>query len=146
MQKNHQRNTEIVNRFYEAIARGDLATARKVLRSDLEWVASEPTGLWFGGTYQSACVVLNEVILPAYRWIDGFRMEMERLLAQDDYVVAIGRFRGKMKTTGIELNAATTHVWTLRHGKAIRVHTYHSSARGSEVLGAKEQEIEKVAA
>jgi ketosteroid isomerase-like protein len=126
MPNNRQKNANAVNHFYQAIARGDVASARKVLHQELEWTTSEPSGLWFGGTYHGVCSVMNEVILPAYRWITDFRAEMERFLVSGEHVVAIGRFRGRTKTTGEELNAPTTHVWTFRNGKAMRVHTYHA--------------------
>jgi ketosteroid isomerase-like protein len=144
MEKN--RNREIVNCFYKAIASGNLAGARKLLHRDIEWVESESTGFWIGGTYRGACAVFSEVILPAYGWIVGFRVEIDQYLSLGEHVAAMGRFRGLTKTTGKELNAPTTHVWTLRDGKAVRVHAYHAQANWLEALDSSNPELAQVAA
>ena len=134
MQNDDKKNIETVERFYKAISRGDLATARRILDREVEWIESDRTALWFRGTHHGACTVFNEVILPAYGWIADFRMELDQFLAVGEHVVAIGRFRGQAKTTDRELNALATHVWTLHEGRAMRVQTFNDPRDWSKVL------------
>jgi len=140
MQNTDQKNIETVTSFYKAISRGDLATARRLLDREVEWIETDRTALWFQGTHHGACTVFNEVILPAYGWIADFRMELDQFLAVGNHVVAIGRFRGQAKTTDKQLNALATHVWTLHDGRAMRVQTFNDPRNWSEALNKVENE------
>jgi ketosteroid isomerase-like protein len=129
-----QKNIQLVTWFYEAIGRGDLAAARRVLDRDIEWIESDRTALWFRGTHLGACAVFNELILPAYGWLADFHAELDQILSIGEHVIVIGHFRGYTRMEGTRLNARTTHVWTLRNDRAVRVRTYNNPAHWSEVL------------
>jgi ketosteroid isomerase-like protein len=143
MDNENQKNIEKVTGFYEAIAQGDLAMARKVLDRDVEWIESDRTALWSRGPHRGACAVFNDLILPAYNWFANFRIELDRFISVGEHVVVVGRFRGRTKTTSKELNAPTTHIWTLRNGKAIRVQAYNEPAKWTQALN--DSDIEALA-
>lgn len=141
MQDEEKKNAEVVARFYQAISRGDLATARGVLDREIEWTESNRTGWWFREALHGPCALFNELILPVYGWLADFRVELDQSLPAGESVVAVGRLCGFNKTTDKEFRALTVQVWTLRQGKAVRVQAYTAPLDGmSEAPGKTEAE------
>jgi uncharacterized protein len=120
--------------FYASLVRGDFGTARKALSTTLEWVESNQTILWSARVHQGACGLFNELILPAYGRIAEFRFEVEQLLNFGEHVVVIGRFRGRAKNSGKEINVPGLHVWTLSENKAVAVRSYNDPVLWSDAL------------
>jgi ketosteroid isomerase-like protein len=61
-------------------------------------------------------------------------------------VLVLGRFSGRVKETGKQLDAHTAHVYTLRNGKIARFYTHHDVATMQEALGAAQAEARRMAA
>ncbi len=58
---------------------------------------------------------------------EWFRVDAEDYVAVGDRVVVPLRLSAKAKATGIEGEARTAHLWTLRDGKALRLQVYATS-------------------
>jgi ketosteroid isomerase-like protein len=68
--------------------------------------------------------------------IDGFEIRPERLIAQGDTVVMLGRYRGaKAHATGESLDVQAVHVWDLENGKVVRFQQYADTLNLANALG-----------
>jgi len=146
MKDQRHENIKLVKSFYAAVSRGELAAARNQLDTDVEWIEPGLAGLWFSGTHRGAEAVLREVIVPASEKIETFRVKIRKFFGVGDHVVAVGGFRGVVKATGKDLDAATAHVWTLRNGKAVRFEGFHDVSEWREALGLAQVEPQRMAA
>ena len=45
---------------------------------------------------------------------------MEPFAAQGDNVVAVGRYRARVKLTGKRIDSLLVHLWTIRNGMVVR--------------------------
>jgi ketosteroid isomerase-like protein len=52
---------------------------------------------------------------------ETFEGELEDIIDAGEHVVVFGRIRGRGKTSGIEVDAAISNVFTLRDGKIVRL-------------------------
>ena len=67
--------------------------------------------------------------------VDGFAVNADRLIEADDNVVlALGRYSGTGKAGGKPLDAAFAHVWELDAGKLKRFLHYTDTAKFNEAL------------
>ena len=132
-------NIKIVKDFYEGESCEGLDEMKRIFDSNVEWI--EPNTLPFGGTHRGFEAVLKEVMEPTMARFDGFKLQMTQYINSGDTVVAIGRFSGRNKQTGKQLDAATVHVLRLRKGKIVRFEGYHDTAKWLEALGTIEQRI-----
>jgi ketosteroid isomerase-like protein len=139
-------NVKHLKSFYDAVARGDFTAARQYLDPSLEWSEPEAPGLWFGGTHRGPDAVFKEVIEPAYGKIANFQVKLKKFYEVGEHVVVLGRFRGRTKMTGKDLDAPTAHIWTLRAGKAVRFQSCQDIARWLEALSEKPPQAERLAA
>lgn len=108
MKATTQENIALVKSAYEAIRRNDLNAFRKTLEPNIEWVEPKVPGLWFQGTHRGADAVVEEVVKPTFGKIEDFRVEMTQFFGAGEHVIALGRFRGRGKATGKELDANTS--------------------------------------
>jgi uncharacterized protein len=124
-------NGERVRGFYEAMARGDAATAMEVFADDVEFFMPEvlPHGGVIRGT-QALGAYFGEVL---GRW-DDFRVEVDDMVDGDSRVVALGRFCGRPKANGRYVEIPFALVWTMRDGTAVRVDEHTDTAALIEAL------------
>ncbi len=141
-----QDNLELVRRCYQAIVRQDFNALRGAMDPNLEWIEPEVPGLWFQGTHRGPEAVFKEVFEPTGGKIADFRVETNQFLPVGEHVVVLGRFRGRGKAAGKELNANTVHVWTFRGGKVVRFQAYHDVANWLQALGTASYEAQRLAA
>ena len=119
-------NTDIVQGFYDALARGDVASVLETLAPDVQW--TEADGFPYGGTDTGHEAVVNEVLAPLGSEWEGFHARPTELIDGGDQVVALGRYGGTFHETGKSMQADFAHVWTLRDGQAVRFRQYVDSA------------------
>ena len=121
-----QNNIDTIRGAYEAFARRDFA--RLPFDQQIEWNEPEVEGLPFVGVRRGREAVIREVFEPALDNFDNFRLQCDQFLDAGDQVIVTGRFLGRCKETGSELNAAFAHFWTLRDGKVVRFQNYCDTA------------------
>ncbi len=126
-------NLPIVQRSYEAFARGDLDAVVADMDEAIEWQQAQ--GLPHGGTYRGLTEVRTNVFDPLDRdWWSEFSAVPGEFLEAGDEVVVIGRYRGTAKETGKELDVPFVHVWSLRDGKVWRFRQFLDTAGWVEAL------------
>ncbi len=58
-----------------------------------------------------------------HNW-EGFWFRYDEFLDAGDEVLAIGRFGGRARGSGVELDATVVHIWTLEGGLGVRLRAY----------------------
>jgi ketosteroid isomerase-like protein len=126
-------NVPVVQRSYEAFARGDMDAVLADMDEGIEWQQAQ--GLPHGGTYRGVADVRANVFDPLDRdWWSAFAAEPAEFLDAGDEVVVLGRYRGVAKETGKVLDVPFVHVWSLRDGKAWRFRQFLDTAGWVEAL------------
>lgn len=126
-------NAEHVIAFYKTLATGDLSAACRMLDPDIEWKEPNEPALWFRGIHYGADAVLEKVFEPMLARVAGFRMKMRKVFVVGNAVVAVGRFQGRVRRTGRELDIATMHHWTFHHGLAVRLQAVYDLGKWVEL-------------
>ncbi|MBD0282214.1 MAG: nuclear transport factor 2 family protein [Thermoleophilaceae bacterium] len=127
-------NVELVRHLYDAFAGGDVGTVLEALDEGVEW--TEADGFPHGGTYVGLKAVIDGVFARIGSDWDPFVADMTEFLDAGEHVVAIGRYRGKLRATDTPFDAEAAVVWTLRDGKVVRFRQYVDTASLRPALAA----------
>ena len=123
----------LVRRSYEAFARDDLDGVLADMDPDIEWHQAQ--GLPHGGFYRGLDEVRRNIFDPlGEEWWDEFTADPDEFLDAGPEVVVLGRYRGRAKGTGKQLDVPFVHVWTVRDGKAVRFRQFLDTAGWVEAL------------
>jgi hypothetical protein len=118
---------EIVKRSYDAFEAKDMDGVMGDMHPDIEWQQAQ--GLPHGGTYRGLAEVKRNIFDPLdEEWWDEFTARPDEFLDAGDQVVVLGRYRGRAKATGKELDVPFVHVWTIENGQAIRFRQFLDTA------------------
>ena len=130
-----QENINVVQSFFDALGRGDIAAAGAALDPHIEWIEPGVPGQWFAGTRHGPDAVFTEVIGPTLDHVEDFSLHIEEYLDAREYVVALGQFRGRGKRSGKAFSIPGAFVYTVRSGKIVRFRAYHDTAQWLQALG-----------
>jgi ketosteroid isomerase-like protein len=132
-----EENVEIVRRALEAWRRGGRKAVADLLDPEIEW--RMPPNLPEAGTYRGRADVVRRLEEFLEAW-DDLTVTVEELVDAGDRVVALVRYSGRGRESGIEIAGMTTdaQVWTLRNGKVLRVELYGGTAAALEAVGLSE--------
>jgi uncharacterized protein len=67
-----------------------------------------------------------------------FGWEPQEFVDEGDHVIVVTRFFAAGRGSGVPVEAMIYNVWTVRHGKAVRVHGYLSRSDALEAAGLSE--------
>jgi ketosteroid isomerase-like protein len=70
-------------------------------------------------------------------WDRPLTLEAEELIGSGDRILALVRWRGRGKGSGIEMDAGGAHIWTFREGLIIRFEVYRDRDEARAALDAK---------
>jgi ketosteroid isomerase-like protein len=126
-----QENVEVVRRIYKA----GIPAPPELIDPGFEWIPDERHTLTRGPIrgredVQRYFEDLIESVHP--------QVELEELFDRGDQVMAFVRIRGRGDASGVELDVQTAHLWTLRHGRAVRGEVYADRDRALEAAGLSE--------
>jgi ketosteroid isomerase-like protein len=112
---NHESAGSVVRHIYDAFGRGDLAAVLARIDPDatlqFEGPSSVPwTGVWSGRDGWTRFFTTLGANL------DRLEVTMEPFAAEGERVVAAGRYRGVVRTTGRRIDSPLVHLWTVRSG------------------------------
>ena len=110
-------NKSIVAAAYDSFAKGDVPAVLAVMDEHIEWTEAE--GSPMPGTFVGPRAVVDGVFLRLGEIGDAFSVVPEQLVAEDDTVVALGRYTWRHLSTKEPAEVKMVHVWTLRDGKVI---------------------------
>lgn len=126
-------NKQVVIDFYEAGARGDMDACFALLSDDVTWTNIGSTK--FSGQYRGKQQLVERLLGPLFGQLKaGIRSRIERLVAEDDIVVA--QTTGTAETLdGRPYNNTYCQVIRVRDGQVIEVKEYFDTALVAEVFG-----------
>ncbi len=124
---------DLVRRFYEALARGDVSAVLSLLDTQVEWTEAERFP-YYGGTWREPQAVLNNLLIPLSRDWDGFSATAHEFVAEGDRVVALGTYSGTLKKTGRSFSAPFAHVWTAHGDKLAKFDMHTDTAKVLEAM------------
>ncbi len=124
---------DTVRRFYDALARGDVAAVLSLLDPQVEWTEAERFP-YYGGTWRGPQAVLDNLLIPLSGDWDDFSANAQEFIAEGDRVVSLGTYSGTFKKTGRSFSAAFAHVWTVRGGRLARFDMHTDTAKVLEAV------------
>lgn len=112
-----QKNVEIVKRGFEAYVRGDLAAATANHSDDVVFNPTEETPI------RGREAVLSYIRRWEEPW-DDYELQVEEYLDAGESVVVTIHVKARGAGSGIEVDARSHQVHTLRDGKLVRMDEY----------------------
>jgi 2-(1,2-epoxy-1,2-dihydrophenyl)acetyl-CoA isomerase len=125
---------ELVERMYEALAAGDSAAIDELLDPDFEGRFAEGLPFGAGGTKVGAATARSHGWWAIGR---AFKVRVEPhewIPCVDGRLLVVGRYIGRARSTGGELDAAFTHLWAARDGRLTSVYQLTDTARWAAAL------------
>jgi uncharacterized protein len=126
-------NARLVRRGYEAWNRGDVEGVLSFLDPEIEWHGY--THIPESGTLEGR----DDVKAWLERFLDAWEqleIEVSELIDAGDQVVALVRFRGSGKGSGVPVEGGTDgHVWTVRDGRIVAVTLYQGTREALQSVG-----------
>ena len=104
-----------------------------VYDTDLEWGWSEEFPD-LGGVGHETAVQSERLVRWLSSW-EEWRVEPEDFIASRDHVVALCRYTGRGKGSGVDVDTHGAHLWTFREGRAIRLKIFSTPERALEAAG-----------
>ena len=126
-----QENVEVVRRAYEAFSHAGLDALVEHFHADAEYDATAAIGPYAGMYYGRAAI--RNFLADYFESWEYVRMEPEDFIeVGEDHVVVLLRLQMRGKGSGIEVEAQTINVWTVRDGKAARMAVHNDKAEALE--------------
>src|SRR5262245_35115365 len=132
-----QENVEIVRAIYDAINRDDWDAAFRHAHADFELTLAERS--LHAGTHRGRRTV-EAVMRDQRSAFDASVVEIERLIATGDQVVAIVRTRLRPKGSSAELQLRNGQVWTIRESEVVSMRGFPEPEKALEAVGLSEQD------
>jgi len=117
---------KLVANAYAAFSRGDNDAALSYYDRDVEF--SQPADEPGGGTYHG----IDGVVEAFRNWLapwDEYRVDLEEITDRGEHVLARTRHHMHGKASGIEVEKVIFQLWTVRHGRIVRVRMYYDEAQ-----------------
>ena len=122
--------------LYEAFGQGDVAAVVAGMDRNIEWREAEsnpyqPSGVaWVGPD----AIVNNLFMKLATEW-DGFAVHPQQYHDAGETVVVEGRYTGKNKATGADLDAQFCHVFRFQDDKVTSFQQFTDTAKLRAAMG-----------
>jgi len=107
-----------VKLFLEAVQAGDVETAMSYVDDDVEMNTAEHHP-FLPGPYRGHQGFL-QIMAKIGEVLDGFRLDVQRVLGCGDVAVTQVRYSGTVKQTGRSFDVQAAFIWDVRDGKVIR--------------------------
>jgi uncharacterized protein len=102
---------------YEAWNRGEFDIFADLIDPEIEW---EPGSQALESGVHRGAEGFREFVGSWLESFDKFRIRPELLVQAADRMIVVARQTGRGHGSGVELEARVVHVWTVRHGQAVR--------------------------
>jgi ketosteroid isomerase-like protein len=122
-------NSKTVESMYAAFGRGDIPFVVGILRPDVIWNEAEGFIYADKNPYVGVDAVLNGVFARLGAEWDGFAAVPHQIVDGGETVVALGRYTGKCKATGVKVDAQFVHVFRFKDGKIASFQQYTDTAQ-----------------
>jgi ketosteroid isomerase-like protein len=136
-----QGNVELVRSAFAAWNRGDIAAFASHVAPDIAWleVSGRPESAGSGEYYGRER--LQRSLEGLFEAWESYHLDVERIEAVDDRVVAIVREVARGRTSGVEIDSRWGYVITVDDDRIARVEAYRDAARALQAVGLRDSEI-----
>jgi ketosteroid isomerase-like protein len=129
-------NSKTVETFYGALERGDIPSIIGILDPQVVWNEADNFVYADKSPYVGVDAVLTGLFARLGGEWDGFSAGPQEIIdGGGDTVVALGRYGGVYKATGMKVNAQFVHVFKLQAGKIATFYQYTDTAQFRDVTG-----------
>jgi ketosteroid isomerase-like protein len=130
-----QENVEIVQRALEAFEQGGIDATLRFDDAEVTWqeAEDEPEGETYRG-HGGLRTLVQKWLVP----FDDLRIEPEEFIDAGEVVVMPYMFLGRERSSGNDIRAPETWVFSLRDGKICEVREYRRKAEALHALGLEE--------
>ena len=123
-----QTNVRTLKDAYSSFKKGDVESVLKVLTDDVEWITPGPADLMPVAGKRRGQHEVAEFFFTLKEQENVEVFEPHEYIAQGDKVVALIKYRGRVRATGRTVEADLVHVFTFANGKIRRFQEYYDTA------------------
>lgn len=105
-------HTDQVDRFYDAIAAGDLPNALALL-GDLEWHEARGMPYRAERPYRGAAEIADRVLGPINFDVESLTLTVERIIDLGSHIAVLGHYAGIARASRRAIDQPFLHVWTI---------------------------------
>lgn len=127
-------NREMVQSLYDAFAKGDAGTVLGAMHSQIDWRQADNHPYADQNPYIGPDRVGQGVFGRLMVDYEGLMVTPQKLVADGDTVVALGRYTGTHKGSNKRLDAQFAHAWTIRDGKVVNFQQYTDTAQFQQLF------------
>jgi len=127
-------NSQTVEVFYAAMGRGDIPFVLGVLDPKIVWKEAENFVYADKSPYVGVDAVLSGLFARLAGEWDGFSAVPQEIVDGGDTVVALGRYGGVYKATGVKVDAQFVHVFRFQDGKVASFQQYADTAQFKDAV------------
>lgn len=127
-------NGKNIEAFYAAMGRGDIPFIIGALDPKIVWNEAENFVYADHSPYVGVDTLLSGLFARLVGEWDGFSAVPHEIVDAGETVVALGRYGGVYKATGIKVNAQFTHVFKFKDGKIAQFQQYTDTAQFKDVV------------
>jgi ketosteroid isomerase-like protein len=124
---------DIQSRLYAEYARGNRAAVFEALAEDVAWHSVASDGIPWGGSHRGRDGVESYFSrLDSAARVVGF--DVERVIAQDEWITALVRVRVRFPATGTEREFAAANILRVRGGRVAEFREFYDTASVLEAM------------
>jgi ketosteroid isomerase-like protein len=130
-----QENVEIVRRVYEAWAHHELPGPARLFDAQIEYV--NPPDAVEPGT-RRGLGAFTQAVRDAFEGWETWQIEPERFIPVGERVAVVLRYQAHWRTSGVDVAAHESALWTVRGRKVVRYEWFHGPNDALEAVGLSE--------
>jgi ketosteroid isomerase-like protein len=115
------------SRIYTEYARGNRAAVLEALAEDVAWHSVDCAAIPWGGSYRG-----REGVETFFARLDSgaeiIGYEVERVIAQGEWVTVLARVRARFPATGAEAEFASADILRIRDGRILEFREFYDTA------------------
>jgi uncharacterized protein len=127
-------NAKTAESFYAAMGRGDIPFVIGVLHPDVIWNEAEGFIYADKSPYIGVDALLTGLFARLGGEWDGFSAVPHEIVDGGETVVALGRYGGVYKATGVKIDAQFVHVFKFKDGKVAIFQQYTDTAQFKDAV------------
>lgn len=120
-------NIHIVQQMFMAFEKRDIQSILTAVADDVDWQVLGPAQIAHAGPHRGRDQV-RRFFATVAETLAIEQLEPREFIAQDDKVVVLGFYAGRVKTTGRKYASEWAMVFTLRDGKVVKFREYTDTA------------------
>jgi ketosteroid isomerase-like protein len=127
-------NSQTVEAFYAAMGRGDIPFIIATLHPQVVWNEGENFVYADKSPYIGVDALLTGLFARLAGEWDGFSAVPHEIVDGGETVVAMGRYGGVFKGTGVKIDAQFVHVFRFKDGKVASFQQYCDTAQFKDAV------------